>query len=145
MRCGSKMFIVVMLVVMSASAWSLTPPIDSETLYKEADLVIRGEVVDVKCAPGGYEQNRCRTVTSYEAIVHVNTVERGRWPGKTIPVRFRDIQYVKGCVGDADHVSRIGEHAFYYLISRGDGTWAPINWSAVDVKWPGQGPLPFCQ
>ncbi len=142
---GQKMFIVVMLLLVSGSSWALTPPIEREDLFKQADLVIKGEVEAVKCAPEGYEQNGCRTVTWYEAIVHVNTVKKGRWPGKTIPIRFRDIQYVKGCVGDADHMSRIGERAFYYLISRGDGSWAPINWSAVDVKWKGQGPLPLCR
>lgn len=145
MRCGQKMLFVVMIFLMSGSSWALTPPIEVDELFKQADLVIRGEVVGVKCAPEGYEQSRCKTVSWYEAIVHVNTVKKGRWPGKTIFVRFRDIQYLKGCVGDADHVSRIGERGYYYLISRGDGTWAPINWSAVVVKWPGEGPLPLCR
>lgn len=142
-RC-KKMFVTLMLLI-SMPAWALTPPIEEADLMKQADLVIKGEVRDIQCAPQGFEQNACATTTWYIATLEVNTVKKGRWPGRTIPILFRDLRFLKGCVGDADHVHRVGERGFYYLISRGDGHWAPINWSAVIVKHPGEGPLPFCQ
>lgn len=142
-RC-QKMFIALM-VLFTTSAWALTPPIEPGDLMKQADLVIKGEVTDIKCAPNAFEQNANATITHYIATVQVNTVKKGRWPGRTIPVRFREVRYVRGYVGDADHIFRVGERGYYYLISRGDGDWWPINWSAAIVKHHGEGPLPFCK
>ncbi len=142
-RCP-KMFVLLMLLL-SMPAWALTPPIDETDLMKQADLAIKGQVIGIKCAPQGFEQSTCATTNWYIATMEVNTVKKGRWPGRTIPILFRDVRFLKGCVGDADHVHRVGERGFYYLVSRGDGNWAPINWSAVIVNHPGEGPLPFCQ
>jgi hypothetical protein len=138
------MFILLMLVI-SAPAWALTPPIEEKELVNQADLVVRGEITDIRCAPNAFEQGAHATTTHYIATLDVNTVKKGRWPGRTIPILFWDVHYVRGYVGDADHVFRVGERGLYYLVSRDDGHWALINWSAAFVKRHGDGPLPTCR
>lgn len=140
-----RMTIAGLIVAASLSALAMTPPISQSDLKREADLIVRGQIVDIQCAPQGFEQTQRATWTWYIATLEVNTLKKGRWPGKRIPILFKDIAYVHGATGDADHIHHVGERGFYYLVSRGDGNWAPINWSAVDVKHPGAGPLPACR
>lgn len=142
---GCTKMLAVLILLISAHALALTPPIEQVDLQKQADLIVKGEIVAIKCAPQGYGQNHCATWDWYVATLDVNTVRKGKWPGRSIPILFRDLQFVKGCVGDADHVHHVGERGFYYLISRGDGNWSLINWSAVEVKRQGEGPLPMCR
>lgn len=139
------MIVLTMLIAMSISAWAMTPPIPQNELKREADLIVKGTIVDIQCAPQGYEQTNRATWTWYIATLEVNTLKKGRWPGKRIPILFKDTHYVHGATGDADHIHQVGERGFYYLVSRGDGNWAPVNWSAVEVKHPGAGPLPRCR
>lgn len=141
------MFIIVMamMLAVAVSGDAMTPPIEKEDLRNQSDLIVRGQIVDVQCAPQGYEQSRCATWTWYVATLEINTLKKGRWPGRKVPIVFKDIRYVHGCTGDADHIHHVGERGFYYLVSRGDGNWAPVNWSAVDVKHAGSGPLPSCR
>lgn len=137
--------VVTFLILMVSPVWALTPPIEDADLLRQADLVVKGEVVNITCAPQGFEQSNCATTTWYLANLKVNTVKKGRWPGRTIPILFRDVRFVKGCVGDADHVHRVGERGHYYLVSRGDGNWSLISWSAAHIKKAGAGPLPLCR
>ncbi len=138
-----KMFVLLIMLV-SVPAWALTPPIEERELMREADLVVKGEITGIRCAPDAFEQSGHATTIHYIATLDVNTVKKGRWPGRKISVLFWDVHYVKGYVGDADHVFHVGERGLYYLVSRGDGHWALINWSAAFVKRRGDGPLPAC-
>lgn len=142
-RCTKVLAVLIALA--SVRGFALTPPIEPADLLHQADLIVKGEVTDIQCAPQGYEQNRCATWDWYLATLQVNTVKKGKWPGRTLPILFRDVHFVKGCVGDSDHIHHLGERGFYYLVSRGDGNWALVNWSAVDVKRRGEGPLPLCR
>lgn len=147
MSCCPKVFVAVLGVILLSSVCgeTLTPPIEMPELKRGADLIVKGEITDVSCAPRGYEQSEHATWTWYVATLTINTLKKGKWPGKTIPILFSSVRYVRGYVGDADHIHHVGERGFYYLVSRGDGYWAPMNWSAVEVKRRGSGPLPACR
>lgn len=136
---------IVALLLFSTVGHALTPPIPSAELQKAADLIVRGEVLAVTCAPLAVEKNNCSTVTWYTATVRVDKIQKGKIKARQIPVVFRNVQFTKGCVGDADHVSRVGEQATYYLRALSDGTWKPLNWSAVVATQDGKGALPRCQ
>lgn len=127
-------------------AFSLTPPLPTETLQRESDLVVEAEAQPpIRCL-ALVESNKCSDIFRYEIPLKVGKVIKGKAkPGEIIQVNFVHYDYGKShCVGDQGPLILPGEAGTFYLKESAPGILSPFHWSAVQSTRSGAGALPVC-
>ncbi len=143
--------LLLLMITLSACFWvgqatALTPPLSPETLQREADLVVEGEVTGPMECQALVEKTNCADVFRYLAPLKVSKVTKGTAkPGETLKISFVHYNYGKSnCVGDQGPDVKVGQAGTYYLKKTALGNWDLWHWSAVTPKRPGSGELPSC-
>ncbi len=132
--------------LLSRLSFALTPPWSPETLVKESDLVVEGEVGQPVICLGRIDQNKCFDTLKFSVPLKVNRVIKGAVKkGETVKTTFFYYDYGKSdCVGDQAAVLHSGDQGTFYLKKLEDGTFSPVHWSGAQVKVHGAGSLPKC-
>jgi len=128
-------------------AQALSPPLSSEQLEKDSDLIVEGEALEsIRCMEK-VESNRCSDVYRYEIPVVIRRVLKGKFKaGEKITVSYLHYDYGKSdCVGDQGPVILPGQEGLFYLRSQSEKVYDAFHWSAVKTTRPGAGFLPKCR
>lgn len=150
-RLVAKFFCVtfagILFYLISTPAQALSPPLSSEQLEKDSDLIVESEALQsIRCLEK-VESNRCSDVYRYEIPVVIRKVLKGKFKaGEKITVTFIHYDYGKsGCVGDQGPIILPGLEGLFYLRSQSEKVYNAFHWSAVKTARPGSGSLPKCR